>query len=144
MGPLSGDFPTLCYGSSLLLFPQVRFAVPERYISIPMQPKLLEKSHLTSTTWKLISWASVVIKSMVPKVPAPPRLPPRSTSQQTVWQIPLYSFWATLTLKGACTYRMHCRMQVSFSNSQEHLPICRPSQLLYIPDHSSLVSLENP
>ena len=121
IGPLPGYFLTLCSGSSSLLFSQGIFAVPERCISIPMQPRLLEKSHLTSMTWKLISWASVVTKSMVPKVLAPPRFPSLCTTQQTLWQVPWDSFGTVIALRG----RVLCRMQVSFNNNQEHLPVCK-------------------
>lgn len=132
-----------CAMISPLLFPQDRFAVPERYIFIPMQPRLLEKSHLTSMTWKLISWASVVIKSMVPKVPALPWVPFLRFLGETLDRCSLNSFGTTIALRGSCTLIVLCRMQnaalliqVSFSNNQEHLPICR---LLQLTVYSSLL-----
>lgn len=145
MGPLPADFPTLCYGSFPLLFPQGGFAVPERYISILMQPRLLEKFHLTSMTWKLISWVSVVTKSMVLKVPSSPRVPLLCTPGKPFDTCSLNSLGTAIVLRGSCKFRVPCRMQVSFSNSQGYLPICRSSWLLcyYVADHSTLFSLEN-
>uniref|UniRef100_A0A2K5Z6P0 cysteine desulfurase n=1 Tax=Mandrillus leucophaeus TaxID=9568 RepID=A0A2K5Z6P0_MANLE len=60
---------------------------------------------------------------------------PKGTSPSRVLSVPSSktfdrclseSFGTTIALRGSCTFRVPCRMQMSFSNRQKHLPVCRP------------------